>query len=214
MVELIPSLLVDSQIEFEHRLRLVEGAVTTVHVDILDGTLFPHMSWHDPRAIGALATHVRFELHLMVSNPLPVIAEWKRFVPGTIRAFVHAEIERPLGKILQHARQAHGLEVGVALNPETPLEEIHEVFHELDALIVMGVHPGTSGQSFEGEPILEKITQAHCHRPELPIEMDGGVTEKLIPSLKAAGVFKICAASAIFSEPDPLAALRRLRSLC
>ncbi len=214
MIELIPSLLVDSQIEFERRLRLVEGVTKTVHVDILDGTLFPHMSWHDARAIGALATGVRFELHLMVTNPLPIIAEWKRLVPGTIRALVHAEIERPLGKVLEETRQTYGLEAGVAVNPETPLEEIHNVFHELDALLVMGVHPGSSGQTFEGTYILDKIRQARHHRPDLHIEIDGGVTKDLIPSLISAGVTRICTASTIFSTVHPEQAFRELQKLC
>jgi ribulose-phosphate 3-epimerase len=214
MIELIPSILVESRQEFDRRLRIVEGQVATVHVDILDGTLFPHTNWFDARAVGELATTVKFELHLMVTNPLPIVAEWKKFVPSTIRALVHAEIERPLGKVLQLIRQTHGLEAGVAVNPETPLEEIHEVFHELDALLVMGVHPGASGQPFEGDYILEKIAQARRHRPDLPIEVDGGVTKTLIPTLISAGATRICAASALFSTNNPHEALQELKRLC
>lgn len=214
MVELIPSLLVDSQVEFERRLRLVEGVAQTVHVDILDGTLFPHMSWHDARAIGALATKIRFEIHLMVTNPLPIIAEWKRFVPGVMRALSHAEIARPLGRILEETRETYGLETGIAINPETPLEEIHEVFHELDSLLIMSVHPGSSGQMFEGEYILEKIRQARHHRPDLAIEVDGGVTKDLLPSLISAGATRVCAASAIFSTVHPEQAFQELQKLC
>lgn len=214
MVEILPSLLVDSQMEFERRLRLVEKSVRTVHVDILDGTLFSHTSWHDARAVGALATKLTFELHLMVTNPLPIIAQWKKFVPGTIRALMHAEIERPLGRLLLETRQIYHLEAGLAINPETPLAEIHEVTHELDALLVMGVHPGASGGNFEGDYILEKIRSAHAHRPELPIGIDGGVTKTLIPSLISAGATRICAASAIFSTPNPQMALQELQRLC
>lgn len=211
MTEIIPSILVQSHKEFEQRLRLVEGGCETVHVDILDGSMFPAMSWADAKAIGALRTHVKYEIHLMVENPLPIIEEWKRYVSGLHRAIVHAEIDRPLGAVVAHIRDLLHLEAGVALNPETPLSAIHEVLGIIDQLTVMGVHPGASGQSFLGEEIIETIRAARASRPDLPIEIDGGAREDLFPALKKAGVTHVCAASAIFGAKDPAAALARLR---
>ncbi|MBI4598652.1 hypothetical protein HY734_00475 [Candidatus Uhrbacteria bacterium] len=210
-MELIPSLLVDDREAFERRLRLVEPYVKTVHVDILDGTLFPATSWFDAASVGALATSVRYELHIMVTNPLPIIAEWKALVPGTCRAYVHAEIERPLRRVLEEIRDVHQLETGVALNQETPVEEIQTLLRDLQALLIMGVHPGSSGQPFEGDYVLEKIRLAHSRRPDLPIEIDGGVTKALIPSLMQAGASRFCCASAIFGETNPTDALRQLQ---
>ena len=76
MIEIIPSLLVESRDEFERRLRLVEHDCEMVHVDILDGSLFGNTNWFDAKQVGALRTPVVFELHLMVENPLPIIAAW------------------------------------------------------------------------------------------------------------------------------------------
>lgn len=211
MIEIIPSILVDSEKEFERRLRLVEGHAKVVHVDILDGTLFPETNWFDARSVGAFDTPVLFELHLMVKNPLPIIADWKKHVEGTKSAIVHAEIERPLGIVLEHIREVEQLEAGVALNPETPFEAVRHVMTELDMLLVMGVHPGASGQAFLGDSILEKIRAARGHGPSLPIEVDGGITEKFLRKLADAGATRICLASAIFSTSDPQAALERLQ---
>ncbi len=210
MIEIIPSLLVESKEEFERRLRLVENDCKTVHVDILDGTLFPQTNWFDARAVGGMRTKVKYELHLMVENPLPIIEEWKKEVKQTRRAIVHSEMHRPIGAVISHIRDFLKLESGVAINPETPMSELHEVLHEIHQLTIMGVHPGSSGQAFEGDYILEKIREAHAHRKNLPIEIDGGVTEKLLPRLVEAGATRICAASLLFQARDPQAMLKKL----
>lgn len=210
-MEIIPSILVESHQEFERRLRLVEGGCETVHVDILDGSLFPETNWFDAKAVGALRTNVKYEIHLMVENPLPIITEWQRHVSGLVRAIVHAEMHRPIGAVVSQIRDLMKLEAGIAVNPETPLLAIHEMLHIIDQLTVMGVHPGSSGQTFLGEEILETIREARAHRADLPIELDGGAREDLFPALKEAGVTHVCAASAIFGAKDPKAALAHLR---
>ena len=211
MIEIIPSLLVESAAEFERRLRLVENGCETVHVDILDGSMFGNVSWHDARAISAMRTNVKYELHLMVENPLPIVEAWHEHVKGTVRAIVHAEISRPVGTVLEHIRDFLKLEGGVALNPETPLKDVESVLHHIDALLLMGVHPGASGKPFVGDYLLQKIREARNHRTDLAIEIDGGVTSDRLPSLVGAGAARLCAASAIFADPDPSAALKRLR---
>ncbi len=203
MAELIPSILVDSRQEFERRLRIVEHGCETVHVDILDGSLFPVTNWFDAAAVGAMRTKIRYEIHLMVENPLPIIETWKREVPGLLRAIVHAEMQRPLGTVIEHIQDFLKLEAGVALNPESPMEEIHAVFSRMDQLTIMGVHPGASNQDFLGASVLEKIRSARAKRAELPIEIDGGVRPELFGPLLKAGCTRLCAASMIFRASDP-----------
>src|SRR3989338_4141211 len=99
MREIIPSLLVTSKKEFETKLRMVENEVETVHVDILDGSLFENISWFAAEDVGAMRTRIKYELHLMVKNPLPIIAAWKKYVPTTRRAIIHAEMDRQLGTV-------------------------------------------------------------------------------------------------------------------
>jgi len=213
MIEILPSLLVSSQQEFEQKLRLVEHDCDSVHVDILDGSMFGNTSWHDARAIAAMRTDVAYELHLMVENPLPIIEAWKEHVKNVRRVIVHAEISRPFGTVLEHVHDFLKLEGGVAINPETPLEDVENVLHHVDQLLVMGTHPGQSGHAFEGAYILDKVRAARNHRQDLAIELDGGVTFDLVAPLIEAGVTRICAASAIFSAPDPLAALKELQKI-
>jgi len=157
-----------------------------------------------------MRTDVSFELHLMVKNPLPIIRDWAAHVPGTSRAIIHAEMERPVGAVVQKIQDKHRLEAGVAVNPETPLSEIESVFHTIDTLLVMGVDPGFSGQPFQGEPVLEEIERADKHRPELPIAVDGGVHEDVLETLIDAGATRLCSASMIFNSPNPTKKLRAI----
>jgi ribulose-phosphate 3-epimerase len=210
MREIIPTILVNSKKEFEERLRIEEQLASTVQIDILDGTLFPVTNWHDADAVAQIQTSVAFELHLMVNNPLPIIAEWVAKVPNVKRAIVHAEIERPIGKIIEEIHTTHFIEAGVAINPETPIEEIHSNLPDLDVLTIMGVHPGINGAPFEGDYILDKIREAKNRAPNLTIEVDGGVNADLIPSLVQAGAERFALASAIFKALEPKEAWKKL----
>lgn len=219
MKELIPTILVESEKDFEHRLRLVENHSSVIQVDVLDGTLFPEMSWADPRSVGAMRTDVSFELHLMVENPMLVAEQWKARVPNFKRAIFHAELDRQHQSIIG-GMKALGLEVGMALNPETPINEAHHEIGMLDELILMLVHPGSSGQG-AGDPkhglklddLLKKISDIHAKYPNLKLGADGGINKNNIRDLAQAGITRFYVGSAIFTAADPSAALCELKDI-
>jgi len=213
MTQIVPAFLVESEKEFDKKLRLVEQDCALIQVDVLDGTLFPHVSWFDAVSVGQMNTDANMELHLMVENPLPIVETWKKQVPTFTRAIVSAEMHRPLGAVVASIKDILHLEVGVAINPETPLKEIEEVLHSIDVLLIMGVHPGKMGQPFEGDYILDKIREAKHHRPDLIIEIDGGVTKELIPKLIEAGADRLVSGSLLFQSEHPTNTLHELQSL-
>lgn len=212
MLEILPALLCKDEATFLERLRLVEQQVTTVHVDILDGSMFGAMSWYDAPSIGSMNTPVSFELHLMVENPLPIVEAWKTHVPGLVRAVIHAEINRPIGAVIREIQHLD-IQAGVALNPETPLEAIDHVFHTLNEVLIMGVSPGASGRTYAGVSIEEKLSQARHHAPSIVRGIDGGVTKERLPNLIASGAERFCVGSAIFASSDPASSIRELLSL-
>ena len=220
MTQIVPAFLVESEKEFERNLRLVENDCPLIQVDVLDGSLFPNTCWYDPERIGALKTDVEMELHLMVENPIPIIEAWKKHVPTFTRAIVHTEMHRPSGVITGFIHDDLNLEVGIALNPESPLSEVEEVLHVIDQLTIMSVHPGYQGQTFgdpthggDVESILEKIRSARAHRKDLVIEVDGGITRDLIEPLVRAGANRLCIGSAIFKTDDPTGTLKTFNKL-
>ncbi|MFH1142402.1 MAG: hypothetical protein ABIH67_04700 [Candidatus Uhrbacteria bacterium] len=219
-IEIIPTILVNTQSEFEQRLALVEQHVHTVQVDILDGSMFNQSSWFDPEVVGSYKTNLRFELHLMVENPLPIIDAWAKHVPGTVRAIIHAELDRPLGTLIELIHQNAKLEAGIALNPETPIDEIHHIIEHLDEILVMGVHPGVSGQGLgdsrcgiSDTVIFEKIQRIHDRYPNIILGADGGVDLETLPEFVRHGVGRLNIGSAIFETNDPVDSIRKLQEL-
>ena len=220
MSTIVPAILAHSEEEFEQQLRLIENDCELVQVDILDGTLFPNTNWFDAEKIGALRTNVRYEIHLMVENPIPIIQAWKTYVSNLERVIVSAEMHRPVIAVLQEIKLGLGLKVGVAINPETPLHEVESVIHELDQLTIMSVHPGKQGQTFgdaehigDESFIFDKIALTRNHRPDLAIEVDGGVRDDLIGPLMHAGVDRIAVGSLLFKQEDPAQKLKLLNAI-
>ncbi|PJA45691.1 hypothetical protein CO174_01895 [Candidatus Uhrbacteria bacterium CG_4_9_14_3_um_filter_50_9] len=220
MRQIVPALLVKSGEEFEQQLRLVEHDCSLIQVDALDGTLFPNTNWFNAEHIGSLSTNVEIELHLMVENPIPIVEMWKKYVPTFTRAIVHAEMHRPLAAVVDHIQHVLKIGVGVAINPETPLSEAEDVLHVIDQLTIMSVHPGLQGQVFGdrehlggADAIFEKIHQVKLHRPDLLVEIDGGITRELIKPLAEAGIDRFGIGSLIFASKDPTATLKELNTL-
>lgn len=209
--EIIPALLAHSQKEFEMKFRSIESETTIIQVDILDGSWIPQTSWFDPAVIGSLKTKVQFELHLMVENPLTIVAAWKARVPTLRRAIVHTEITRPPGALIHVIKETYGLEAGLAFNPETSPLDFDHLLHNIDLALIMGVQPGSSGQSFLGEPILEKIRALHRHAPTLGVGMDGGLRPELVRPLVESGTTNLYAGAFVFSSPTPLRSLQLLK---
>lgn len=222
MTEILPGILAENAEELQEKL-LFPGfwqPGMTAHVDILDGSMFSATCFCDATAVAGqsmqleaprrgVSTIPNIELHLMVQNPLPIIEQWRSLVPETMRAIVHAEIERSLDPILDRARGL-GLETGIALCPETSPDILNRIHHIPDRVLVMGVHPGASGQQFLGELILAKIKRLRALHPTFTIAVDGGVTGDLVQKLTNAGANALIATSAIWQSKRPFDAYTQL----
>ncbi|MEK7473644.1 MAG: hypothetical protein AAB668_02890 [Patescibacteria group bacterium] len=207
MPELIPALLVQDAAEFRTRLDFVEGVARCVQLDCMDGHFVSSRTWYEA---GAVDTSLEIELHLMVSDPLAVIRAWKR-IPQVVRAFWHLEAPIDHQKIIDECRTL-GWECGLAISPDTSAERLAPYAEITDAVLVLGVTPGWSGQKLIPST-LEKVKQIKERWPALVVGFDGGVTRGTIPDLLAAGVDRVCAASAIFLDAHPRAAAESLKRL-
>jgi ribulose-phosphate 3-epimerase len=77
-------------------------------------------------------------------------------------------------------------------------------------VLVMTVEPGFGGQSFMADQ-LPKVAALRKKYPHLPIEVDGGLSEKTVDQAAEAGANVIVAGSAIFGAKDPAEVIRTLR---
>ncbi|KAA0206857.1 hypothetical protein EDM68_00830 [Candidatus Uhrbacteria bacterium] len=207
MSELIPAILAKDAAEFRSRLAVVEGIARCVQIDCMDGHFVSNRTWYQA---GPIDTTLEIELHLMVTDPIAVIREWKR-VPQVIRAFWHLELPIDHEAAIRACR-SNGWECGLAISPETPVDRLAPYADATDAVLVMGVTPGWSGQKLIPST-LEKVKRLKERWPALVIGFDGGVTRGNIPELLATGVDRVCAASAIFRDPHPRAAAQSLKKL-
>lgn len=202
MFDLLPGVLAYDEQDFYDRLMHPEllARAKMFHIDILDGSLFNAKSWADPSIVGSWTGIRELELHCMVQNPLPVIEAWKTQVPNVRRVIVHAEIGRNLQKTIMTYKNT-GLEVVVAVNPDTPVDGISGL--PIDGLMIMGVQPGKSGQPFLGQPILAKLRRARSLFPNLRLALDGGVSLDTIADIQKAGAERGVASSALWKGVSP-----------
>lgn len=108
------------------------------------------------------------------------------------------------------------MKAGIAIKPKTPVDvlwgilEHPNVDDRPDMVLVMTVEPGFGGQSFMPE-MMPKVKALRERYPELPIEVDGGLSEKTIDTAADAGANIIVAGSAVFGAEDPAAVITTLR---
>jgi ribulose-phosphate 3-epimerase len=172
----------------------------------MDGRFVPNLTVGLP-VVEALrrATNARLDVHLMIDDP----GNWvDRFVAaGADVLTIHVEATRHLHRDVARVREL-GADVGVALNPATPLGALEEVLPLLDLALIMTVNPGFGGQSFI-TGCLSKIERlrAWIEREGLNvrIQVDGGIDKNTVGAAVRAGAQDLVAGSAVFAAGVPIA---------
>jgi ribulose-phosphate 3-epimerase len=189
---------------------LAAGA-RVIHVDVMDGHFVPSITL-GPIVVGALREQVEqvgaiLDVHLMIERPERVIPEFLK--AGAHSITFHAEATPHIAYTASLVREG-GASVGVAINPATPVGAVAELPGAIDLVLCMTVNPGWGGQAFI-EHSLDKIERLrHILGDDVALEVDGGIDTDTAAPCRAAGANLFVAGSAIFGEPDPAAAYRRL----
>jgi ribulose-phosphate 3-epimerase len=189
----------------------VSSQADLLHVDVMDGHFVPNLTIGPP-VVASLRKHTDLYLdcHLMITNPEKYLEAFRR--AGAGGCSVHVEVGGTQALIDQ--MRELGLDVGLAVNPETPYEEFHRWLDQLDLILIMTVHPGFGGQSFMSE-VVPKIRQTRQEIDRLgvavAIEVDGGIDTKTASIVAEAGASVFVAGSAVFGQADPAAAARAIR---
>lgn len=212
--KLAPSVLAADFAHLADHVAAVEKHSDLLHVDVMDGHFVPPITI-GPVVVKALrrVTSLPLECHLMVTEPLE---QSEQFAEAGANSVVwHLEASPDPHPVLERAR-ALGMRAGLAINPETPAEDVIPFLEEIDVLNIMTVNPGWAGQAFLHE-VLPKIRAARDHVDrrglKLDISVDGGVNMETAVHCLEAGANVLGAATAIFGRPDPAAAAEELRRL-
>lgn len=185
-----------------------------VHCDVMDGNFVPPITF-GAQAVKAMRPHTKLPLdcHLMVLHPATHIEDFVK--AGADIISVHVEACGEDTPALLKTIQRQGVKACAVINPETAAEELFPSMEIADMALVMSVHPGWGGQKFIGESLKKiEILRAHARkigRPDLDIEVDGGITEENVKNVISAGANVIVAGSAVFRSADRKATIARLR---
>ncbi len=183
-----------------------------IHLDVMDGHFVPNISF-GPMVVKIVnrLTDLYLDAHLMIQNPENYLEAFKK--AGADLITLHAEVPGVIPDGLKQIRDL-GLDVGISLNPETPVEILDDAYDLVDLILVMSVHPGFGGQKFIPEALdkVRHISQrAAKSKRKIWVEIDGGIGPENAGTVRAAGAQVLVAGSSIFHASDPAAALKEIR---
>ncbi len=193
--------------------RVEESGGDWHHVDVMDGHFVPNLTIGPPvvKKIHACAS-VPLDVHLMITDPDGYA---KTFAEAGAHVLTfHAEVRETEEKQRETIRifRAAGVPlVGIAVNPDTPVERVADVLDSVDLVLVMSVFPGFGGQSFMPE-VLPKVEWLRARGYDGFVEMDGGLNPETLPRCAAAGADTLVAGAAVFGAPDMAVRIGELRA--
>jgi len=206
MARIAPSILAADFADLYGDVRQVESA-DILHLDVMDGHFVPNISFGPP-VIDSLRdrTDLYFDTHLMIEHPGDYVEAFQD--AGADRLTVHVESEDDPGAVIESIHD-HGMDAGIALNPDTDVEAVEPYLDDVEVVLVMSVQPGFGGQSFMPET-LDRIEQLDA-MGAAEIEVDGGVNSETGSQCVESGVDTLVIGSSLFGQSDVARALADLR---
>jgi ribulose-phosphate 3-epimerase len=198
-----PAILATTFEDFKNSIQKIEHLFPYAHIDVMDGKFVPSISFQDIERINDLETEMEFELHLMVREPLREMEKWT-LIKNVIRVIFHIETISDPTDCIAFVKQ-HWPQVGLALNPETPLSAIEPYINQVNAIQFMTIHPGQYGAEFLPEvkdKILKYTAIPDNKRPCCSV--DGSVNKETIRLLKDWGAEVYNVGSALFKSDKPI----------
>ncbi|MFA6340702.1 MAG: hypothetical protein WCX27_00470 [Candidatus Paceibacterota bacterium] len=238
-MEILPAIIAESFEDLQYKMSQVKGLVKTVQIDVCDGRFVPSKSWpyigdedNDFERILRESEgfpfweSLDFEADLMISDPEKSAEDW--ITAGAKGIVLHIESSKELPNFIKELRKKYGypiesavtVEIGIALNPDTPNEMLDEYLKAdaegrtlADFVQFMGIDRiGFQGQEFNGD-ILKKIRDLRKKYPDVVISVDGGVNFDNAGDLKKAGANKLISGSALYESEDIGEAIEEMRNI-
>lgn len=212
MVQIAPSMLAADFLHLEKDVELVNAHADLFHLDIMDGTFVPNISYGFPivEAIAKKASKP-LDAHLMIVHPEKYVDRFAKVGVDMLSFHLNA-VDNP-GQVLAQIRAA-GMKPGLAINPDIPVETLFPYLDQCHYVVLMSVFAGFGGQKFI-EATYDRLSalkeEIKRQAVDCLIQVDGGVSAANSMRLVECGADILVAGSAVFKAEDPASVIAAMR---
>ena len=198
-MKVLPAILTDDRETFKKMLRVSESFTDHIQADFMDGIFVPSKSVGVADLEGLRCRRFT-EAHIMVQDPLSWLPGLKKF--GARRVIFHFEIDKDRQEVIARIKE-EGFSVGLAVNPQTEIEEFSGLVDKVEVVLFLSVIPGFYGSKFIPQ-VLDKIKEFKKSHPKAVTGIDGGIKLDNIRDVARMDVDIIVTGSAVFDGKAPL----------
>ena len=187
------------------------------HIDVMDGKFVENNNLELMKDYATTISHISnipLDVHLMVENVEEVADEYIDLAPD--RVTFHIEALKDKDRIFNFIQELkeNNIKVGIAISPETQIEELKPYLKYIHMVLVMTVVPGKGGQKIIQET-LEKIRSLKKYLEEnsidIDIEADGGINGETSEDVREAGADILVSGFYVVSAENKRAAVEKIR---
>ena len=187
------------------------------HIDVMDGKF---VEQNTTRKMMEYAEYIKqisnlpLDVHLMVEDVKAYIDSYLSLEPDRITLHLEAmKTKEEIFSILRYVKE-NGVKVGIAIKPNTKIEDVYPYLPYLHMILIMTVEPGKGGQVLI-ESTISKIKELKQYIEkqdiEIDIEADGGIHLQNIEKLKQAGVDIAVVGTAIINSENFKETMKELK---
>lgn len=218
MIEISASVL---KVEKENATRMFYNLETAkinyFHIDAMDGKFVENNNLELMKDYALTISHISnlgLDVHLMVEDVEEIVDEYLMLEPEIITFHIEATKDEERTKNIIREIKSNGTRVGIAVNPNTSIDEIKPYLNSIHMVLIMTVIPGKGGQKLIKET-LEKVKELKKYINEnnidIDIEVDGGINDKTAFDAVNSGANILVAGNYLTSAENINEAVQKLK---